>query len=156
MDRARGYGHLAGVCDARISLDGDREAHARAHGQCDQESLEWYALPYLLIRTSGEPHPDQSAHHGAAFPTGTLFRKLSTDLTSVGNRIPIKAAALCLAADVANDAFVDASALSTALDLSRGGDSASSSTSLADSRGGTPSLAGTPAEIAISEVAALE
>ena len=74
----------------------------------------------------------------------------------MGNRIPIKAAALCLAAYVANDAFVDASALSTALDLSRGGDSASSSTSLADSRGGTPSLAGTPAEIAISEVAALE
>jgi len=76
---------------------------------------------------------------------GTLFRKLSTDLTSVGNRIPIKAAALCLAADVANDAFADAGALSTALVLSRGGDSASSSTSLADS-----------AEIAIAEVAALE
>ncbi len=63
----------------------------------------------------------------------------------MGNRIPIKAAALCLAADVANDAFADPGALSTALVLSRGGDSASSSTSLADS-----------AEIAIAEVAALE
>jgi len=111
------------------------------HPQFDQEALERSALSCPV----GNRHPDQDAHHGATLPTGTLFRKLSTDLTSVGNRIPIKAAALCLAADVANDAFADAGALSTALVLSRGGDSASSSTSLADS-----------AEIAIAEVAALE